>query len=217
MISRISLLMAALTLLVGACGEAVERPRAVFIRDEACGDTIEGVGVLIRDELVVTNAHVVAGTADSLAIFLANGLAAGVVVGFDPDVDLALIRLAGSVVVSDMPFGVAEAGDRGSMLLRDEDGVGVAIPYEVRRPITATGEDIYREGDVSRKAYEVTLNLSQGNSGAALVNDDGELIGIAFASSRTDRDLTYAIAASEVEAFLARTDPATIVDTGPCL
>ena len=123
----------------------------------------------------------------------------------------ALTSLACALAYS----GSAEAGESGTIAAVKRNLEVELIPYEVIRRITATGDDIYGEGDVARQAIEVAANVRPGVSGAALVNRKGEVVGVVFAESRT-RQSTYAVYASEIEAFIREVDVATEVPPGRC-
>lgn len=193
------------------------------IEGVACSFNIVGTAVFIEVNQVITNAHVVAGVSDP-ALRLPGGMTIDAkLVGFDSDRDLALLVVnptdltnAGFIV---RPARLAEAneGDTGMIAPLDKDGTIHLLPYVVRRQIIATGADIYREGDTIRAALDLEANIEPGDSGAGLFDGDGNLVGIAFASSRKQDLVTYAISASEVTEFLAETDVTTTVDSGPCI
>jgi S1-C subfamily serine protease len=72
----------------------------------------------------------------------------------------------------------------------------------VERTITAVGRDIYGADRVERQVVVLGARLQQGDSGAAVVDADGTVIGTVFAVSPDDRDTAYALATSEVRAAL---------------
>lgn len=172
--------------------------------------------MVVDSGLVLTNAHVVAGT-DGIEV---DGRA-GAVVGFDSNRDLAAVSVAG---LDRQPVDVAaatEAGDVGTLVAIDATARTVRHPFEVRRTIRATGEDIYGVDGADRRALEVEVEFQQGWSGSGLFDDDAQLVGMAFAGSRRKPDVAYAIAESEIVGFLAELGAAARdgrrVDPGPCL
>lgn len=195
------------------CGadDGPDRAEAVVgVRGEACGATSRGVGVVVGDGRVLTNAHVVAGI-DAIEV---DGRE-GVLVGFDANRDLALITVSG-LGRPGIELGSVEAGDEGTLVAIDATDSYVRHPFRVRRRIRATGEDIYRDAGADRRALEVEVEFAPGWSGAGLFDDQGRLVGVAFAESRRTRGVTYAVAESEIRDFLGSVDddPA---DSGPCL
>lgn len=216
------LVAAAITLLASACGGGSAptaedlAPSVARVSGTACNRTVEGSAALIAEGLYLTNAHVIAGVEEDLQLRIGGGGDfPGTVVGFDPDRDLALVAAQG-VTGSPFSIGSAEAGDSGAIAAVTTDLDVEMIDYEVRRRIRATGDDIYGEGDVSREALEVAADIGSGVSGAALVNGDGELVGVVFAESQT-KDSTYAVYSTEIEAFLSEVDTSSEVGAGRCL
>lgn len=183
---------------------------------EVCRVPLLAGAVVARDGLVVTAAHVIAGAEGDLAVRLPDGTElAATVVGFDPERDLAALAVPG---LSTPPVALAPAvpDSEARIVTMDRADAMVSIPAGVRREITAGGEDIYGEGDVERQAVELEADVTRGMSGAGAFDGEGRLLGIVFAESR-GRGITYAVAASEIEAFLAGVDQAAPVGTGPCL
>ena len=82
--------------------------------------------------------------------------------------------------------------------------------------LAATGRDIYDEGTTDRQVLELAAALRPGDSGSALVDPAGDVVGVAFAISTTDSGVAYALAPSEVQSFLTGGHDAA-VDTGRCL
>ncbi len=166
--------------------------------------------MVVGDDRVLTNAHVVAGV-DAIEI---NGRE-GVLIGFDANRDLALVAVRGLGRPS-IELGSAEARDEGTLVAIDATERHVRHPFRVLRRIRATGEDIYRDDGASRRALEVEVEFAPGWSGAGLFDDQGRLVGVVFAESRQTRGVAYAVAESEITDFLGSVDDDP-VDPGPCL
>lgn len=182
----------------------------VGVHSVACEAASRGVGVVVGDERVLTNAHVVAG-ADTIEIDGREGL----LIGFDANRDLALVAVR-QLARPGIEFGSVEVGDEGTLVAIDATTHHVRHPFRVRRRIRATGDDIYRDAGADRRALEVEVEFAPGWSGAGLFDDRGRLVGVAFAESRRMPGVAYAVAGSEITDFLASVDddPA---DPGPCL
>ena len=134
-----------------------------------------GSGVIIsKDGYIVTNNHVIDG-ADEISVKLHDGREMkGRVIGTDPTTDLALVKIEGD----DFPAIVVGNSDA---LKVGEWVLAVGNPFNLGSTVTA--------GVVSAKSRGLRANqvesfiqtdaaINQGNSGGALVNARGELVGI---------------------------------------
>lgn len=186
---------------------------------EECNTKLSGSGFVIAENLVVTNAHVIAGIDKPNVRIGGKGKAvSGEVVYFDPKIDLALIRttkltapalqLGEDLRRSDMAV-VAGFPGGGSLSL---------IPARVKSVAKSIDSDIYGAGQVTRELYVLRADVKQGDSGAALINDQGKVAGVIFAASATESFVGYALTITELKRALnigsANTEP---VDTGKCL
>ena len=137
-----------------------------------------GSGVIIsKDGYIVTNNHVIDG-ADEITVKLNdNREFKGRIIGSDPSTDLALIKVEAGDDLPTIPVGDSEALKVGEWVL------AVGNPFNLNSTVTA--------GIVSAKArtlgvynggiesfIQTDAAINQGNSGGALVNAKGELIGI---------------------------------------
>jgi S1-C subfamily serine protease len=199
-----------------ATAERVARS-VVKIEGVACSRVQDGTGFVVADGLVVTNAHVVAGEPDTDVIRDDGRHFAGTVVAFDPDRDLALVAVEG---FDRPPLPVSPttaAPDAVGGVFGHPGGEPLRIaPYRVARSLTATGRDIYGNGETERQVLELAASLRPGDSGSPIVAPDGTVAGVAFAISRDRADVAYALAPSELQAVLAARQPVG-VDTGGCL
>ena len=134
-----------------------------------------GSGVIIsKDGYIVTNNHVIDG-ADEISVKLQdNREFTGRIIGTDVDTDLALVKIEGDDFPA-IPVGNSDALRVGEWVL------AVGNPFNLGSTVTA--------GVVSAKARGLGANpvesfiqtdaaINQGNSGGALVNARGELVGI---------------------------------------
>ena len=134
-----------------------------------------GSGVIIsEDGYIVTNNHVVEG-ADELTVTLNdNSEYSARIIGTDKTTDLALIKINGKNLPT-LPIGDSDKLKVGEWVL------AVGNPFNLNSTVTA--------GIVSAKARSLGANgvesfiqtdaaINAGNSGGALVNTQGELVGI---------------------------------------
>jgi S1-C subfamily serine protease len=167
-------------------------------------------------ELVVTNAHVVAGTGELEVVLDDGSHLPGAVVAFDADRDLALLHVPG---LQRAPLPVEEAGEGDQAGVfgypGGQDNLRIA-PASISDSQIAVGRDIQRRGVATREILILAADLRHGDSGSAVVNGRGAVVGVAFAIAPDRPGTAYALSDTELEAFLdAPRDSAT--STGPCL
>jgi serine protease DegS len=136
-----------------------------------------GSGVIVdRAAHVITNHHVIA-KADLIRAQLADGrIADAKVVGRDPDTDLAVLQLDLKKDVPVMPLGHSDRLRVGDVVLAIGNPVGLSQTV-TQGIVSATGR-----GQLGVATYENFIQtdapINVGNSGGALINASGELIGI---------------------------------------
>lgn len=190
-------------------------PSTVKVQGVACRRIQEGSGFVVGPGLVVTNAHVVAGE-DETVVQRSDGTEVRAsVVAFDPNRDLAILS-AGDLSRPALPRGDVDQGGVGAVFGHPGGGPLRAAPFQVGDAVTATGTDIYDRNRTQREVLILSSALRPGDSGAALVDPSGTVVGVAFAIAPDRPDVAYALATEELEAVLAG-DLSRPVDTGPCL
>jgi serine protease DegS len=135
-----------------------------------------GSGVIVNDTgTIVTNQHVIAG-ADSIRVQLADGrIADATIVGQDPDTDIAILHLAiGKLPV--MPLGRSDTLRVGDIVL------AIGNPYGLSQTVTQGIVSATGRGQLGLATFENFIQtdaaINLGNSGGALVDAHGDLIGI---------------------------------------
>lgn len=187
----------------------------VKIEGEACSRIQEGSGFFVADDLVVTNAHVVAGEDDSDVLLSDGTRIDGTVVAFDTARDLAVLRTSGADRPG-LPLDEAEVGTAGGVFGHPGGGPLEISPFKVGERITAVGTDIYDSSRTERKVLVLAADLAPGDSGGALVDSQGQVVGVAFAIAPDRPSVAYALAVDEVAAVLAG-DLSEERNTGDCL
>jgi S1-C subfamily serine protease len=190
------------------------RQSVVRVEGEACGRLQEGTGFFVGDGVVVTNAHVVAGEDDSIIELADGSQAEAVVVAFDPARDLAVLATGADAPA--LAIGSGEVGDVGGVFGHPGGGPLEISPFEVGEEITASGRDIYDQTATQREVLVLAADLAPGDSGSALVDPDGQVVGVAFAVAPDRAGVAYALAVSELQAVLGG-DLSQRVGTGDCL
>lgn len=137
-----------------------------------------GSGVIYdKSGLIVTNNHVVQG-ASEIVVSLSDGRSIkGTVLGADAATDLAVVK----VDVDNLP--VAEFGDSATLQVGEPAiAIGNPLGLEFRGSVTAGIISALNRsieiGDRKFNLIQTDAAINPGNSGGALVNADGEVIGI---------------------------------------
>ena len=188
----------------------------VKVEAEACGRLQDGSGAVVGDELVITNAHVVAG-ADEVSVFRGDDgrRVTAEVVAFDPDRDLAVLRTP-DIDRAPLPIGTIDVGGVGAVFGYPGGGGLTISPFEIGQRVQARGTDIYDERPTVRDVFILAAELRPGDSGAPLINPAGEVVGVAFAIAPDRDQVAYALTPAEVEAVLDGR-LSNDADAGPCL
>jgi serine peptidase DegS len=136
-----------------------------------------GSGVIVDAEAhVITNHHVIA-SADLIRAQLADGrIADAKIVGRDPETDLAVLQLDLKKNVPIMPLGHSDRVRVGDIVLAIGNPVGLSQTV-TQGIVSATGR-----GQLGVATFENFIQtdapINVGNSGGALINANGELVGI---------------------------------------
>ncbi|HEY1064131.1 MAG TPA: MarP family serine protease [Candidatus Saccharimonadales bacterium] len=198
---------------------AVEKARASVVKiiGQGCGGIVDGSGFVAGDDMVITNAHVVAGIKRQF-VQDTNGMHSATAVWFDPELDIAILsvsNLAGDPLLIEQD---RVARNTAAAVLGYPGGGGfTANPASVLNQFTAVGRDIYGRQTSERSVYEIAADVERGNSGGPLVNVDGAVIGLIFAKSTSHEDIGYALTMDQVAPALnqARAQGKS-VSTGAC-
>jgi S1-C subfamily serine protease len=195
---------------------AAVAPSTVKVTGMACSRIQEGSGfVTVTEDLVVTNAHVVAGQSETQVVLTDGAVRDAVVVVFDPDRDLAVLRVPG-LRRAPLPIADGVPGTPGGVFGYPGGAPLRVQPFQVGDEVRAVGTDIYDQRRTERQVLIVASQLRPGDSGSALVDGTGNVVGVAFAIAPDDPNVAYALDVAELQAVLAG-DLSTEVPTGPCL
>lgn len=195
----------------------VAKLSVVKFEGQGCGGIVEGSGFVVGNGLVATNAHVIAGIKRPYVIDQ-KGTHQATPVWFDPNLDFAVVRTDG-LAGGPLSFNVAEQkrGTNQAVLGYPGGGKLSVASAAILDRFTATGRNIYGEGQTARDVYEIKANIIPGNSGGPMLDKDGHVTGVIFAESTSYENVGYALTAkkakAEVEAAKARDRQ---VSTGTC-
>jgi S1-C subfamily serine protease len=188
----------------------------------SCSRQLEGTGFVIGRELVMTNAHVVAGT-DETSVEVVNSKGrtremAAQVISYDPAVDLAVLYVRGlQAPPLDFAGDIAAAGQDAIVLGYPLDGPFTPTSAKVRERIQLRGPNIYDNGEVTREVYTVRAVVRSGNSGGPMIRPDGKVLGVVFGAALDDSETGFVLTGAQVNPTLAKAPTLTRpVDTGSC-
>ncbi|GGK45185.1 serine protease [Lutibacter litoralis] len=153
-----------------------------------------GSGVVFSsDGYIITNNHVVKGATDIEVTLNNKKVYKAALVGTDATNDIALLKIDENELPY-ITFANSDAVKVGEWVL------AVGNPYNLTSTVTAgiisaKGRDLHGNGPVTDSFIQTDAAVNPGNSGGALVNTRGELIGINTAiSSRTGSFIGYSFA-----------------------
>ncbi len=173
--------------------------------------TTAGTGIIIGQSddsiIIMTNAHVVTDVSDLTATFNDTSTASASVVGSRSDKDVAVVKVKISDLSDSTLSQIAVA-----TLNTDTAALKVGEPVVAIGNALGEGQSV-TSGIISATGRSITVNnytyddlimtdaaINSGNSGGALLNSEGEVIGINFAKSSDDgvQNMAYSIPVGDV-------------------
>ncbi len=136
-----------------------------------------GSGVIVsHDGYILTNHHVVE-TADEIEVAFADGRTTkGHIIGSDPDTDLAVIKVDIGNQLPAITFGQSDQAHVGDIVL------AIGNPFGVGQTVTMGIVSALKRNHLGLSTFENFIQtdaaINPGNSGGALVDVEGNLLGI---------------------------------------
>ena len=174
-----------------------------------------GSGVIVGENdtelLIATNNHVIQDSNSLTISFIDDSTATAQVKGTDATVDIAMLSVKLSDIspetrakIKPIEIGSSDAMEVGDQVV----AIGNALGYGqsvTTGIISAKNRDVQTKEGVSKGLIQTDAAINPGNSGGALLNMEGELIGINVAKySDTDVEgMGYSIPSSEAEKILS--------------
>jgi S1-C subfamily serine protease len=167
-----------------AAGVLAASRSVVRVDGTACGLAIEGSGWVVQPDMVVTNAHVVAGEQDTtVEVGGQPPSLPAQPIEFDPTDDLAMLRVPGLDLA---PLSLASgpaSGTPGAVLGYPENGPFDVQPGRIGRTQEVITQNAYGQGPVTRLLTPLRGLVRPGNSGGPLVDDEGQVLTTVFAAT----------------------------------
>ncbi|MEM9517209.1 MAG: trypsin-like peptidase domain-containing protein [Actinomycetota bacterium] len=185
-------------------------PEVLALRAQACErpQPRNGAAVVVAPQLAATAAHLVEGNLRSLEV---DGRPAHVA-AIDTDADLALLVLAAEATGS--PAATLQPPEPGAAaVITPTDRVDAEVVDVVTLRVDNRGDDRVDE----RRSAKLDIDVQPGDSGSALIDEQGRLVGI-ITLRRPSTGVSYATSAEELQALLADTEPAAnLAPTDQCV
>jgi len=154
-----------------------------------------GSGVIISaDGFIITNNHVIENSSQLEVTLNNNKTYSAELIGTDPATDIALIKIEANEELAYIPFGDSNNLKIGEWVL------AVGNPFNLTSTVTAgivsaKSRDLNEMDGKSQSFIQTDAAVNRGNSGGALVNTRGELVGINTAiTSETGSYVGYSFA-----------------------
>ncbi|MEX0992947.1 MAG: MarP family serine protease [Solirubrobacterales bacterium] len=186
----------------------------VRVRGTACGLAIAGSGWVAEPQVVVTNAHVIAGEDDTVVETLEGTRLDAQVIGFDPHNDVAVLRVKGPTPPPLARDPDPRSGESVAILGYPENGPYAVTPGRLGSTGTVISVDAYGSGPIRRRMTALRGQVRSGNSGGPAVDSSGRVATTVFAATTRGQPGGFGVPLAIVESDLQRADGR--VSTGPC-
>ena len=149
-----------------------------FYGDDSRKRVATGSGVIISpDGYIITNHHVIDNSSEVIVTTNDNKEYEAIIVGSDEVTDVAVLKINSNEKFEYLLFGDSENSEIGQWVL------AVGNPYNLNSTVTAgiissKSRDLNEYDQINQSFIQTDAAVNIGNSGGALVNINGELIGI---------------------------------------
>ena len=200
--------------LLDSAGVRLASPSVFRVIGTACGLGVEGSGWVAAPNLIVTNAHVVAGMSDARVDHNDGDSRDADVVAFDPRNDIAVLRVDG---LGAQPLRLVDPvkGQAVAILGYPENGPFTATAGRIGQTREFLTDDAYGRGPFPRRVTTLRGVVRHGNSGGPAVDSQGRVRTMIFAS-RIGSASGYGVPSELVRRALDRISAAE-VSSGPCV
>jgi S1-C subfamily serine protease len=187
----------------------------VKVLGTACGLGIEGSGWVAGQDLVVTNAHVVAGEDSTTVTTQAGHEFDATAVHYDPRNDLTILRVPGLNLPPLNLDTSAPSGTAAAVLGYPENGPFTVAPARLGGTETVISQDSYGRGPVQRLMTSFRGEVRSGNSGGPVVDRSGDVLATVFAAAK-DKGPAGGLGVPDSIVGDSLSGPLRPSGTGPC-
>lgn len=178
-------------------GVAHAAQSVVKVSSLGCGGLVTGSGFPVGPGYIATNAHVVSGTSTHTILAPGGTEMQATVIYFDPEIDVAVLYVP-EYRAAPLISGPADRGTKGAVIGYPGGGPEQISPAIVDGKVPAQGRDIYNSNLITREIYVMQARVRPGNSGGPLVDLEGRVLGLVFATSAGDPSQAYALTDAEI-------------------
>jgi S1-C subfamily serine protease len=164
----------------------------VRVTSFGCGGLVSGSGFVVAPNLIVTNAHVIAGVKRPIVKYGRSSYV-GVPIYFDANLDLTILRVQHLNAPSLLIANPAADTNTTVAIVGYPGGNFTDIPGIIRDNSVVTSTNIYNEGSFNRTVYGIQATIADGSSGSPVVLPDGQVTGVIFSKSLAKSDYAYAL------------------------
>ena len=183
---------------IDTAGVKAAEAETLKVQGFGCGGIVFGSGFPVGAGMVLTNAHVVAGTQGTTVRSSGGRSLSARIVLFDPERDVAILYVP-RLTLAPLNQAPAQAGTQGAAIGYPGGAGETAEPAVVNGQVQAEGRDIYGQNLVVRSIWIAQAKVLPGNSGGPLVDLNGNAIGVIFAASTSQPGTAYALTDAEVQ------------------
>lgn len=188
------------------------------VTGEACGSNVQGSAWITTDNLIVTNAHVVAGQSETFVQLGGVGEEYDTeLVWFDERNDLAILRAAGLPKRPQLLLDIEPKRSSAAAILGfPQNGPYTVTSARVGEVRTFLTQDAYGRGGVRRDVLNLRGQVRPGNSGGPVMDREGEVLGAIFAADAdNNKSNSFAIPSRLIQDAITEVNGP--VDAGPCV
>lgn len=178
-------------------------PSIVYIQARSGNMVSSGTGIVLsEDGYIITNEHVISGSSSVTVLFHDNTSLPALLVGYYAKMDLAVLKVeAGGLTPAE--FGDSSQMREGDEVVAIGNPLGIALQWSMTSGIVSAINRSVRVDGETRTMIQTDAPLNPGNSGGALINDRGQVIGITtlkmMSSEETIEGLGFAIPTREAK------------------
>jgi S1-C subfamily serine protease len=180
----------------------------------ACGLGLEGSGWAAKSDLVVTNAHVVAGEDDTQVVVPSGATLDATVVHYEPTNDIAILRVEG-LGLTGLELKPAASGTSAAIVGYPENGPLTATAARMGSTGTVRTQDSYGRGPINRQVTPFRGVVRSGNSGGPVLDAHGRVAATVFAANQSGPPGGLGVPDAAVSKALH--GPLESTGTGPCI
>ncbi len=168
----------------------------LVVNDKDAQPLAMGSGFVVKEEIIATNYHVIAGGGSALVTVpgVDKPLAVAAVLATDADQDLALLRVPG-LRAAPLKLGQAADVDIGARVYAAGNPKGLQGTF-------SEGIVSAKRGEKTNVVLQITAPISPGSSGGPVLDKLGKVIGVATATLRDGQNLNFAVGAESLTSLM---------------